>query len=200
MNADDSPYQRYSAELAEKLAMRDHFRQMMEGELATGNWTLPFSPKETTDFLDMLDDDICMLSEWIFIQDAQTAIRSGEMLTLSQRAAVEVAQRFVTPPRDGDDLKNWRVSFPCLHPRPPGQKQRRKRQKDFEICHAVCEAVERLQLRKDAGEDIAVRKKAIHEVAPRFHLGVRAVEKAYDDNRQNVEVMRQLAGAYRNQG
>lgn len=200
MSADDSPYQRYSAELADKLAMRDRFRQMMEGELATGCWTLPCSPKQATDFLGLLNEDICLLSVWIFVHDSEAAMRSTDAPTLAQRAAAEIAQRLWTPPREGDDLKHWRVSFPCLLPRPPGQKQLRKRHKDFEICNAVCEAVERLQLRKDAGEDIAVRKDAIDEVAPRFHLGKRAVEKAYDDNRQRVEVMRQLARAYSSQG
>ncbi|APA88518.1 hypothetical protein BJG93_24530 [Paraburkholderia sprentiae WSM5005] len=192
MNADDSPYQRYSAELADRLAMRDHFRQMMEGELATGCWTWPCSPRQATDFLDMLDDDIGVLSEWIFYHDAQAAIRSGESLMLSQRAAIEVAQRFMTPPRDGDDLKNWRVSFPCLLPRPPSQQQRRSREKAIRICNAVCESIER----RTAAHEEAPRKEAIREVAPHFHLGVRAVEKAYDENRQAVELMRQLARAY----
>lgn len=79
---------------------------------------------------------------------------------------------------------------------PPSQQQRRSREKNFQICHAVCESIER---RKAAGEK-APRKDAVKEVALRFHLGERAIEKAYDDNRVAVELMRQLARAYGNQG
>ncbi|MEM5312970.1 hypothetical protein [Paraburkholderia sp. JHI869] len=194
MNTDESAYQRYSVELAEKLAMRDHFRSVMEGAAQAG-WTLPVSLKEASEFLAALDGDVCILSMWIFAHDAQAAMRAADAPTLAQRAAAEIARRLSTPPQEGDDLKNWRVSFPCLHERQAPPLTRRQ-ERDIEICNAVCESIERRAAR---GEKDGLRKAAVDEVAPRFHLEKRSIEKAYDENRQRVELMRQLARAVRSQ-
>jgi hypothetical protein len=194
VNTDESAHQGYSAELAEKLAMRDHFHRLMDGAAQNG-WTFPFSPGEARDFLAALDEAVCILSMWIFARDAQSAVRSNDAPTLAQRAAAEIARRLWTPPQEGDDLKNWRVSFPCLH-KPPSPPPTRRQKRDVKICNAVCEAIER---RQDAGETECLRKNAIAEVGPHFHLGKRSIEKAYDDHRKHTELMRQLARAARSQ-
>ncbi|WP_321907125.1 hypothetical protein [Paraburkholderia sp. J11-2] len=177
----DETYQEYAAELAEKLDLRDHLRRMIDGARQT--WDLPIGPREATEYLAALDEDICALSMWIFARDAQTELALTEAPTLSQRAAGEIARRLWTPPSERADLERWRVSFPCQHERPLRKALTNTEKRHIEICDAVCARIERGM----------TRNKAIEEVAPLYHLGKRTVERAYDDQRERVKAMRQQA-------
>lgn len=116
-------------------------------------------------------------AHWIDGGNGPDARTPGDLAGEDAARAV-VAVHLADPPRQGDDRKHWRVSFPYVFSSKSGRVER-TRNRDENVCIAVCKLIMQGKTRKDA----------VDAVAPRFNLESRRIEMAYDHYRAQIEPM-----------